>query len=182
MGSRSRSQVAIVIPSAGQGSRRTRVSISGAGQCLLLLIALGIQATGWATDTKALQKVDSPDMRAAVQLQVQEGIDVGGGKPGFKLTLCGWPPGASFNVYALDPVGTHVSLVDGARTDQDGAATVAVPYEAEGLYPGYWIIGVTSKNLTRGERLLVPRVIHGRHGWRLDFKSSNQSQSSQNPP
>src|SRR5579872_5529352 len=118
---------------------------------VLLFLLLGIQATDWAAGAKPLQKVDSPDIRSLIQLQVQEGIDVGGGKPGFELALSGWPPGASFNVYALDPVGTHVSLVEGARTDQDGAATVAVPYEAEGLYPGYWIIGVTSKTLTRGE-------------------------------
>lgn len=147
-----------------------------------LVLLLSICMSGWAAGTKPLQKVDSPDIRSAIQLQVQEGVDVGGGKPGFKLSLSGWPPGASFNVYALDPVGTHVSLVEGARTDQDGTAVVSVPYEAEGLYPGYWIIGVTSKNLTRGERLLVPRVVHSKRGWRLDFKSSSQSQSSQTPP
>ena len=151
------------------------------GKRLVFLAVLSIQATGWAAGGKSLQKVDSPDTRSAIQLQVQEGIDVGGGKPGFKLSLSGWPAGASFSVYALDPAGTHVSLVDGAHTDQDGAAVVAVPYEAEGLYPGYWIIGVTSKNLTLGERLLVPRVIHSKRGWRLDFKSADQPQPSQPP-
>lgn len=151
------------------------------GRHLAFLLALCIQATGWAAGGKSLQKIDSPDTRSVVQIQVQEGIDVGGGKPGFKLALSGWPAGASFSVYALDPAGTHVALVDGARTDQDGAAVVEVPYEAEGLYPGYWIIGVTSKNLARGERPLVPRVIHGKDGWRLDFKSLAQPQPSRPP-
>src|SRR6201999_2988849 len=55
------------------------------GKHLAFLLALCIQATGWAAGGKSLQKIDSPDTRSAVQIQVQEGIDVGGGKPGFKL-------------------------------------------------------------------------------------------------
>jgi hypothetical protein len=138
---------------------------------LPLLCLCAIQVTGWAADTKPLHKVDSPDLRVAIQLHVEEGIDVGGGKPGFRLALSGWPPGAAFDVYALDADGTRVSLVDGALVDTTGAATVAVPYESEGLHPGPWIIGVASKDLVRGEKLLIPRVIHDKRGWRLDFKS-----------
>ena len=54
---------------------------------LAFLTLLGTQTAGWAANTKLLQKVDSPNSLIAVQLQVQEGIDVGGGKPGFKLSL-----------------------------------------------------------------------------------------------
>lgn len=116
-------------------------------------------------------------MRSAIQLQVQEGIDVGGGKPGFKLALSGWPPGAVFDVYALDAGGTRVTLVDNALVSGEGTAQVAIPYESEGLYPGSWIIGVSSKDLTRGEKLLIPRVIHEKRGWRLDFGSGRAPKS-----
>ena len=147
----------------------------------LLMFLLGIQVTGWAVGTKTLHKVDSPDTRSAIQLQVQEGIDVGDGKPGFKLSLSGWPPSAVFDVYALATDGTRVELVNGATTDMTGAATAAIPYESKGLHPGSWIVGVTSKDLARGESLLVPRVIHGKRGWRLDFKSVGQPQPGQGP-
>jgi hypothetical protein len=140
-----------------------------------------MQVTGWAAGTKPLQKVDSPDMRAAINLQVQEGVDVGGGKPGFKLALSGWPPGAVFDVYGLATDGTPVPLVNGATTDAAGTLIVAVPYESTGLHPGEWIIGVSGKGLTRGERLVVPRVIHGKHGWRLDFSFMSQHQSRKGP-
>lgn len=149
--------------------------------CALLALLLGIQTVGWAASTKLLQKVDSPNALIAVQLRVKEGIDVGGGKPGFKLSLSGWPQGKSFDVYALDTDGTRVSLVSGAMADMTGEAIVAVPYESEGLHPGSWIIGVAGKDLARGERLLVPRVIHGKHGWRLDFTSASQPQAGQGP-
>ena len=146
---------------------------SKASKHLLLLTLLAcVYNAAWAADPTPLHKVDSPDMRRAIQLQVQEGIDVGGGKPGFKLSLSGWPRGAVFDVYALDAVGTRVTLVDSAPVDAEGAAQVAVPYESEGLYPGAWIIGVSSKDLTRGEKLLIPRVIHQKRGWRLDFGST----------
>jgi hypothetical protein len=139
-----------------------------------LILLLGIQATGWAANIKLLQKVDSPTALRAVQLQVKEGIDVGGGNPGFKLFLSGWPQDTSFDVYGLDADGTRVPLVNGAMADMVGAAIVAIPYETEGLHPGSWIIGVVGKDLAKGERLSVPRVIHGKHGWRLDFKSISQ--------
>jgi hypothetical protein len=123
-----------------------------------------------------LQKFGSPDMRTDIQLQVKEGIDVGHGKPGFRLSLSGWKPGAAFDVYGLDADGTHVELDSGA-VDRKGAATVAVPYEASGLHPGAWIIGVTGKDVDRAERLAIPRVTHGRHGWHLDFSGARK----QNP-
>lgn len=138
---------------------------------LAFLTLLSVHAAGWAANTKLLQKVDSPTALRAVQLQVKEGIDVGGGNPGFKLFLSGWPQDTSFDVYGLDADGTRVPLVNGAMADMVGAAIVAIPYESEGLHPGSWIIGVVGKDLAKGERLLVPRVIHGKHGWRLDFKS-----------
>lgn len=142
------------------------------GGILCLLIALaGSPSVSCVAGPTPLQKVESPDMRRVVQLQVREGIDVGGGKPGFKLSLSGWPPGAVVDVYALDADGTRVPLVDGAPVDASGAAKVAVPYESTGLHPGQWIIGVASKELSRGEKLLIPRVIHDKRGWRLDFKS-----------
>jgi hypothetical protein len=148
---------------------------------LAFLTLLGTQTAGWAANTKLLQKVDSPNSLVAIQLQVQEGIDVGGGKPGFKLSLSGWPQGISFDVYALDTDGTRVSLVSGAMADVTGEAIVSVPYESEGLHPGSWIIGVAGKDLAKGERLLVPRVIHGKLGWQLDFKSVSQPQAGQSP-
>jgi hypothetical protein len=150
-------------------------------RCVFLILLLGIQMTGWAADTKALQKVDSPDMRMAIRLKVQEGVDVGAGKPGFRLSLSGWPPGIVFDVYALAADGTRVPLVSGAMTDAAGTAVVAVPYESEGLHPGSWLVGVASKNLVRGERLLVPRVIHGKSSWRLDFKSLSQPPPAPGP-
>jgi hypothetical protein len=145
---------------------------------LPLILLLGTQAAGWAANTKLLQKVDSPSALVAMQLRVKEGIDVGGGKPGFELFLSGWPQGKSFDVYALDTDGMRVPLVDAAMADMTGEAIIPVPYESEGLHPGSWIIGVVGKDLGRGERLLVPRVIHGKHGWRLDFKSVSQSPTS----
>lgn len=151
-----------------------------AAKCLCLLLVLsGNPAACWGAGTTPLQKVDSPDMRRAIRLQVQEGVDVGGGRPGFKLFLSGWPPGAVFDVYALDAGGTRVSLVDGAQVDATGAAMAAVPYESEGLHPGQWIIGVSSKDLSRGEKLLIPRVIHDKRGWRLDFQPPRQGQAPQ---
>jgi hypothetical protein len=126
--------------------------------------------------------VDSPSSLVAVQLRVKEGIDVGGGKPGFRLSLSGWPQGKSFDVYALDTDGTRVSLVSEAMADMTGEAIVSVPYESEGLHPGSWIIGVVGKDLARGERLLIPRVIHGKRGWRLDFKSVSQPQAPVTSP
>jgi|GEM_PF-5500733 len=140
----------------------------------ILVVLLGIMPMSSAANTKLLQKADSPTALRAVQLQVKEGIDVGGGNPGFKLFLSGWPQGLSFDVYGLDADGTRVPLVNGAMADDVGAAIVAIPYESEGLHPGSWIIGVVGKDLAKGERLLVPRVIHGKHGWRLDFKSISQ--------
>jgi len=138
------------------------------------IVLFCIHATCFAAGGKPLQKVDSPDTRSTIRLQVQEGVDVGRGRPGFKLALKDWPPGVSCDVYALATDGTSVPLATGVMTDAAGAASVAIPYESAGLYPGSWIIGVSSKDLSRGERLLVPRVIHGKHGWRLDFKSVGQ--------
>ena len=154
---------------------------SSSSKLLAFLILFGVQAAGWAAGAKLLQKVDSPTSLVAVQLRVKEGIDVGGGKPGFTLSLSGWPQGKSFDVYALDTDGTRVPLVNGSMPDVTGEAIVSVPYESEGLHPGSWIIGVARTDLARGVRLLVPRVIHGKHGWRLDFKSVGQTQANPGP-
>lgn len=130
-----------------------------------------------AASAAPLQKFDSPDMRTDIQLQVKEGIDVGHGKPGFRLSLSGWKAGEEFDVYGLDVDGTHVALAPGEIADKQGAATVLVPYESRGLHPGPWIIEVTGKDADRAERLVIPRVIHGKHGWRLDFRAAEK----QNP-
>lgn len=153
-----------------------------AGKHIAFLFLLGMQATSWAANTKLLQKVDSPTALRAVQLQVKEGIDVGGGRPGFILSLSGWPQDLGFDVYALDAVGTRVPLVNAAMADSVGAAIVTIPYESEGLHPGSWIIGIVGKDLAKGVRLSVPRVIHGRHGWRLDFKSLERPQAPVTSP
>jgi hypothetical protein len=147
----------------------------------VLILLLGILPSSWAANTKLLQKVDSPSALRAVRLQVKEGIDVGGGKPGFKLSLSGWPQGLNFDVYALDTDGIRVPLVNAAMADSVGAAIIAVPYESEGLHPGSWIIGIVGKDLAKGVRLMVPRVIHAKRGWRLDFKSINRPPTPATP-
>ena len=97
------------------------------------------------------------------------------------MSLRGWMAGAIFDVYALDVDGTRVTLAPGETADGKGAALVLVPYETKGLHPGPWIIGVTGKDVDRAERLLIPRVIHGKHGWRLDFKGTAKQNPAPSP-
>lgn len=134
-------------------------------------------AISFAVSAVPLRQFDSPDMRTDIQLKVKEGIEVGHGKPGFRLSLSGWKPGAEFDVYALDVDGTRVTLAPGVKADAKGSARVLIPYESTGLHPGPWIIGVTGKDVDRAERLVIPRVSRGKHGWRLDFRSAEK----QNP-
>src|SRR5690242_10063967 len=105
-----------------------------------LLIALLAGGMSLASATP-LRQFDTPDMRTDIQLEVKEGIDVGHGKPGFRLSVSGWRPGAGFDVYALDVDGTRVALASGVTADAKGAALVLIPYESPGLHPGPWVIG-----------------------------------------
>ncbi len=145
--------------------------ISAAASLTLLVL---LSAHAWAASSKVLKKTDSLDLRTGIRIDVKEGLDLGG-KPGFKLALSGWTPGAGFAVYGLDTEGDSVALVPaeaGRAADAAGRAAVNILYETPGLHPGQWVIEVSGKGTDRAESLSIPAVVHGKHGWRLDFQAA----------
>ncbi len=113
-----------------------------------------------------------------VNLDIQHGIELPWGKPGFSILVSHWAPNGEMSVHAIGPDGEQIDLVsteNPLKADNNGDMVIDVDYQRKGLRQGHWIIVVAGKpgmHIIQTNMPTVEPPTKERKTWRLIFGKS----------
>jgi hypothetical protein len=153
--------------------------------CLLMVGYCNFVTADAPPDASKITK--SAAAKTSIDLNVKKAVLLENGNPGFELFIKGWEPSGEFSVYAIDSDGNKLPIIPvehAQRVDEDGIATISIPYELRGFHMGSWIIIVAGKSGIHELQLTIPKVISPQENggkWRLDFKAAEEWEKTHKP-
>lgn len=117
-----------------------------------------------------------------VVINVEHGIELPWGKPGFRVTVSKWAPHADISVIAVGPDGEEIELVpveSPLKADGNGEIIIDIDYERKGLRQGLWILAVVGKpgfHIVPVKLPLVEPPTDEGDSWKLLFGEESESQ------
>ena len=118
---------------------------------------------------------EKPVDPAQVEIHVEHGVALPGGKPGFRVDVSGWQPNGELFMYAIAPDGTQIELIPKdkpAHAGEDGEFSVDIDYQRKGLGQGHWMFLIAGQPGIHEFETDLPRIdppTAAQPKWRLIF-------------
>lgn len=146
---------------------------------LLIVFSVSSATAGEASKNKGSAAPKADNEKAVdpkkVTLDIQHGIELPWGKPGFSILVSNWAPNGEMSVHAIGPDGERVDLVSTEKplkADNNGEMVIDIDYERKGLRQGHWIMVVAGKpgmHIIQTDMPLVEPPTKERKTWKLIF-------------
>ncbi len=118
---------------------------------------------------------EKPVDPAKVEIHVEHGVRLPGGRPAFRVEVSGWQPNGELFMYAIAPDGTQIAIIPKEKpvqVDENGEFSVDIDYQRKGLGLGHWVFLIAGKPGIHEFEIDLPRVeppTADRPKWRLIF-------------
>jgi hypothetical protein len=155
---------------------------------LLIVFSVSCATAGEASKNKGSAAPKKDNEKAVdpekVTLDIQHGIELPWGKPGFSILVSNWAPNGEMSVHAIGPDGERIDLASTEKplkADNNGEMVIDIDYERKGLRQGHWIMVVAGKpgmHIIQTELPLVEPPTKERKTWKLIFGKTPKSDES----
>lgn len=148
---------------------------------VLALVVLVPCGATWAAEEASEADASSVNPNDVV-IDIDHGIELPWGKPGFRITVSKWEPNGDVVVYAIGPEGETVELVpkeNPLKAGGNGEIVIDVDYGREGLGPGNWLLAIAGKPGFHVVPIRLPVVeppTEERDSWRLVFGEESEEE------
>jgi hypothetical protein len=148
---------------------------------VLAVAALIPIAAAWGVEEATEEDASSANPTDVV-IDIEHGIELPWGKPGFRITMSKWAPHGDVVVAAIGPEGETIELVPKEKplkAGGNGEIVIDIDYEREGLGPGYWLLAIAGEPGFHVVPVEFPRVeppTEERDSWRLVFGETSEEE------